>query len=215
MTTISKPTGPLVSAPLSIPQLQIAQAQMAMDHYDFGSPVRVTERGFRNYGNDVVAEIEFQNENGEYLDGPKGGFMVAFVPDSHRIEEARAMVNGSQVGHMPGAQLREFDMRLEEGVEMLDSDGIQLVEDWLEARDEAKGYLRSARIGDARSMHFGERSHPVIDADKAVHDAISEQHGGMSVLITGQMTDRLRDAVTARKAELENLAQARPAGPRV
>ncbi|MDW9481312.1 hypothetical protein GOB57_21945 [Sinorhizobium meliloti] len=179
-----------------------------MDRYDFGAPVRVTERGFKNYGDDVVAEVEFQNEHGVFLNGPKGGFMVSFAAASYEIAKVRTVVNGREVGHMPGAELSEFDKRLEEGVDLLDMEGLELVEDWLEARDEAKGYLLSARIGEARSIHFGERSHPVIDADDAISRAISEERGGISVLITGQRTDRLRNAVAARRTllELQNTA---------
>jgi hypothetical protein len=181
----------LKTPPFSLAHLQVAQAQMVMSQYDFGCLVRVTTRGFTNIGDSVSAEIEFQNEHGEFEDGPKGGFYVDFLPGSHEITEVRAMVNGYQVGFMPSAALSEFEGRLDEGIDMLDDEGISLVEDWLDARSDAKGYLLGARIGHAQSLHHELSSHPMLDADKAIRQAISDRRGGVSVLITGQRADRV------------------------
>jgi hypothetical protein len=214
MSENAKKPSPIDSAPLSIGILQIAQAQMALERYEFGAPVRVTERGFKNLGNGVVAEIELQNEHGVFDGGPKGGFMVAFYPNSYDIQDVRAMVNGRQIGHMEEAELQGFDYRLHEGVERLDMEGVQFIENWLEAHDNAKGYLRGTRIGDSKAVHFGERNDPVIDADAAIQYAISEQIGGMSLLITGQRTDKLREAIASRRTALEAAMQHMAKAPR-
>lgn len=193
---------PQTPATLSLSQLRLAQAQMAFDRYDFGAPVRVIRRGFVDYGDFVQAEVEFQNEHGMFDGGPRGGFSVGFEAGKYEISDALAQIYGSQIGHMPGEKLHEFDMRLEEGVEMLDIEGVELVERWLEARDEAKGFILGVRIGDARSVH-NLTNHPVIDAEKAIAEAITEQRGGLSVLITGQRADRVRDAVLDRRVAIE------------
>ncbi|MCV9964779.1 hypothetical protein OIU34_23080 [Pararhizobium sp. BT-229] len=193
-------------ATLSLAQLQIAQAQMAFDRYDFGAPVRIVRRGFVNYGDHVTTEVEFQNENGVFDNGPKGGFLVYFAAGSYQIEDARAMIHGSQIGHMPGAELREFEARLDEGVDMLDMEGVELVEQWLEARDESKGYILGVRIGDAGRVH-DLRSHPIVEAEEAIQEAISDDRAGVSVLITGQRADRIREAVAVRRVTLQAAAQ--------
>lgn len=203
MTDTSSASGPFKTPALSLAHLQVAQAQMALDRYDFGAPVRVTERGFMAYADGVTAEIEFQNERGEFLGGPKGGFLVYFKPGSYDVDEARAMVNGRQVGHMPGAELSEFESRLDEGVDMLDMDGIALVEDWLKARKRARGYLLGTRLGDTRSIHVGEIKHPMTDAENAIKEAIREGFGGVSVLIEGQRADRLQASVAEWKKTLK------------
>lgn len=189
-------------ATLLLSQLQLAQAQMAFDRYDFGAPVRIVRRGFVNYGDHVTTEVEFQNEHGVFENGPKGGFLVYFAAGSYQIDDARAMIHGSQIGHMPGAELREFDARLDEGVDMLDMEGVELVEQWLEARDESKGYVLGVRIGDAGRVHDLGR-HPIADAERSIREAISEERGGVTVLITGQRADRLREAVAARRIVLQ------------
>ena len=189
-------------ATLSLAQLQLAQAQMAFDRYDFGAPVRIVRRGFVNYGDHVTTEVEFQNEHGVFDNGPKGGFLVYFAAGSYQLDDVRAMIHGSQIGHMPGAELREFESRLDEGVDMLDMEGVEFVEQWLEVRDQSKGYILGVRIGDAGRVH-DLRRHPITDAEKAIQEAISDERGGVTVLITGQRADRLREAVAARRIVLQ------------
>ncbi|MNV76998.1 hypothetical protein D3C71_1703880 [compost metagenome] len=85
---------------------------------------------------------------------------------------------------------------------MLDMEGVELVEQWLEARDESKGYILGVRIGDAGRVHDLGR-HPIADAERSIREAISEERGGVTVLITGQRADRLREAVAARRIVLQ------------
>ena len=71
MTDAPSHSSSLKTPPLPLAHLQVAQAQMAMGQYDFGALVRVTKHGFVNHGDSVMAETEFQNENGEFEDGPR------------------------------------------------------------------------------------------------------------------------------------------------